>query len=64
MEIRNRADTKVSQLNWDLFCLWEKHPNPGNVIQPSILFPVNLSLIWNEIPDYTADIRFLPEQGL
>ena len=32
-------------------------------MQTIIQFPVKISLIWNQIPDDTAAIDFLPEQG-
>ena len=35
-ETGNRADTKVSPFNWDLFCPSRKYPKSGNAIQPSI----------------------------
>ena len=51
------------EVNSHFFYTSVKHPKLGNVMLPIIHFPVNICLIWNQIPVYTAQIDFLPEHG-
>ena len=53
----------VSRLNRNLFCPSVKHEKSGNVRQPFIHFPINVSLIWSQVLNYTAEIHFVPDQG-
>ena len=58
-----RTRMGVSRLNRNLFCPSVKLEQSGNVRQPFIHFPVNVSLIWSQILSYAAEIHFVPEQG-
>ena len=48
----------VSRLNQNLFCPSVKYKKLGNVRHPSIHFPINVSLTWSQVLNYTAKICF------
>ena len=54
----------VSRLNRSLFCPSVKHEKSGNVRQPFIHFPINGSLIWRQILNYTAEIQLDTEGNI
>ena len=63
-EMRNRADTKMSIPVESEFILSQfKYEKSGNVRQHFIHFPINVSLIWSQILNYTAEIHFQRSQS-